>query len=282
MLQPVDEVPQGGVECDAQRMARVGGDAAQQQLDGADDLLVDLVVHGAGHPPRAFGTDLTTNRLPVVVHRLRCEANGLAQQILMGVAREHERQGLAEGRGDPQGAQPRGHHVMHQRPHLVVGQRFERLGDAARHLMGDPAAVLGPAEPDRGPARQRHGVELGGDHVAGQEVVLHERAEDAPDPLLARGHDRGVRDRQPEGPAKQGGHGEPVGEAADERRLRRGAHVAEPRVAGLERGGRAEDGGGERQQARRPPLHGVELGLPHGVVGARPDGRWNRHASSAR
>src|SRR2546426_7875464 len=64
--------------------------------------------------------------------------------------------------------------------------------------------------------------------------------------------------------------GEPVGEPPHERRLGRRPHPAEPGILSLEDAGGHEHDDRERQETRRPPLHGVELGLPRGVVGPRP------------
>ena len=98
-----------------------------------------------------------------------------------------------------------------------------------------------------------------GDHLAGEEVALHELAEAAPDLVLALGDDRRVRDRQPERVAEQRRHGEPVGQRADHRRLGAGPHVADPRGAVvLVLRGDEEDDGGERRAGRwRTPSSGA-------------------------
>jgi hypothetical protein len=67
---------------------------------------------------------------------------------------------------------------------------------------------------------------------------------------------------------EQCGDGKPVGEAADDRRFRGGAHIAEPGVLGLEEPGGYEDRGGQGQEAGCPALHRVELGRAGQVVGA--------------
>ena len=67
------------------------------------------------------------------------------------------------------------------------------------------------------------------DHRGDQEIVLEEVGERVADPVLVARDDRGVRDRQAERVAEQGGDREPVGEAADHRRLGEGLDEAEPR-----------------------------------------------------
>ena len=67
------------------------------------------------------------------------------------------------------------------------------------------------------------------DHRRDQEILLEEAGERLADPVLVARDDRGVRDRQAERMAEQGGDREPVGEAADHRRLGEGLDVAEPR-----------------------------------------------------
>jgi hypothetical protein len=104
-------------------------------------------------------------------------------------------------------------------------------------------------------------------------VILDEGAENAADPLLAGRDDRGVGNRQAQRVTKQRGHGEPVSQPADERRFRRGTHVAEPGVLPLERRRDPEHRRRERQQSRRAPLHHVELRLTGGIVRPRPRGR---------
>ena len=72
------------------------------------------------------------------------------------------------------------------------------------------------------------------DHRRDQEIVLEEGGQRVADAVLVARDDRGVRDRQAERMAEQGGDREPVGQAADHRRLGEGLHVAEPGIAMLE------------------------------------------------
>ncbi len=112
------------------------------------------------------------------------------------------------------------------------------------------------------------------EHVVGEEVLLDELAEAAPDLVLASRDDRGVRDRDAERMPEQRGHGEPIGERTDHRRLRRGDHVADPRgitVGGV--GNQEHDGCGD-EHPRRDDLHPPESGCAIGV------GQRGRHAGA--
>ena len=108
--------------------------------------------------------------------------------------------------------------------------------------------------------------------------MLDEVAERAPDPVLAVGDDGGVGDRDVERMAEQRRDREPVGEATDHRRLRRGPDVAEPGMLRLQDEGHQEHGAHDDEQARRPALHAVELELLRLRVGDLGD----RHGTGLR
>ena len=91
----------------------------------------------------------------------------------------------------------------------------------------------------------------------GQEVALDELAEAAADLVLAVGDDRGVRDRQAERVAEQGGDREPVGERADHRRLGEGPHVPDPAVTTVDRRDDI-DHGREQEHRQRECLHAAQ------------------------
>ena len=65
-------------------------------------------------------------------------------------------------------------------------------------------------------------------HLARQEVGLHELAERATDLVLAMRNDRGVRDGYAERMSEERRHGEPIGQRADHRRLGEGPEVDRP------------------------------------------------------
>ena len=84
-----------------------------------------------------------------------------------------------------------------------------------------------------------------------QEILLEEVGERLADAVLVARDDRGVRDRQAERVAEQGGDREPVGEAADHRRFGEGLDVGEPGIARLERARGDEHRGHHHQQPGR-------------------------------
>jgi hypothetical protein len=122
-----------------------------------------------------------------------------------------------------------------------------------RNLAGHPCDIQ-PTHPPR-------------DHGGGQEIVLQELSQRGADPVLVLGDDGGVRDRQAERMPEQGGDREPVGEAADHRRLRKGANEAPGRVEMVVMAGEKEDrghhhehAGGDDPHAPDAALRGVEAG----------------------
>ena len=98
------------------------------------------------------------------------------------------------------------------------------------------------------------------DHRGDQEIVAQEGGEGLADPVLVARDDRGVRDRDAERMAEQGGDREPVGEAADHRRLGERLDEAERRIGFVEAVGGEEDrrhrdqhAGRDRPACRRTP-----------------------------
>ena len=121
--------------------------------------------------------------------------------------------------------------------------------------------MLHLAKPLGGPPADLGCLEFGGEDIGGQEVVLDEVPQAPADPVLAVGDDGGVGDGDIEGMAKQGGNGEPVGDAADHGGLRRGPDVAEPGMLGLIHPGDHEDDPHQNQEPGRPDLHPVKIAL---------------------
>ena len=108
-----------------------------------------------------------------------------------------------------------------------------------------------------GRGRRRRVAHPPRDHRGDQEILLEEAGERLADAVLVARDDRGVRDRQAERMAEQGGHREPVGEAADHRRLGERLDIAERGICVLEARGREEDRGHHHQQAGRDDLHAL-------------------------
>src|SRR5438034_8414691 len=111
----------------------------------------------------------------------------------MAIVGEDEREGLAERGRDARRAEPGAHNFVDQHPHVLVGERLEGLRETARDLARDAPAVLRVGEPPSGPLGGPHRPQVGRDDFARQEVILHERAQDPPDPLLARGDRKSTR-----------------------------------------------------------------------------------------
>ena len=77
-------------------------------------------------------------------------------------------------------------------------------------------------------------------------------------------------DRQPQRPAEQGGHGEPVGQGADDGRFRRGTRQFHPEARFGHESQYREQSGGEQQQAgRKPAVAPEKAALGRFMVGVR-------------
>ncbi len=187
--------------------------------------------------------------------------------------------GLGEQRGDVELAQPALDHPAEGRLDVPV---VEHLDDALHGITGGArgtVGVFGHGEPAAEALADVDTLQPLGEHLAGEEVALHELAEAAPDLVLAVGDDRGVRDRQPEGVSEQRRDREPVGERADHRRLRERPHVADPtRAVLLVRPGDEVDAGGEDEQPGREQLHPPQVAEPDRIVSGH---QWSRHRSNA-
>jgi hypothetical protein len=93
-----------------------------------------------------------------------------------------------------------------------------------------------------GPPRRQVDVAHAPSHDRGdQEILLEEVGQRVADPVLVPGYDRGVRDRQAQRVAEQGGDRKPVGQAADHRCLGKGLHIADQGIGSLELAGDDED-----------------------------------------
>ena len=79
------------------------------------------------------------------------------------------------------------------------------------------------------------------EHGGSEEALLDEVAHRGADPVAVVGKDGGVRDRQAERVAKQGGDREPVGKAADDPRFGGGADERCCEVVSTENAGRDKD-----------------------------------------
>ena len=145
---------------------------------------------------------------------------------------------MAEQRRDFDLAQARRDRALDDAAEPLVVEAFEDVGDQARRAGADARAFAGRGlEEAAGRAGDVDVAHPPRDHRRDQEILLEEIGERLADPVLVARDDRGVRDRQAERMAEQRGDREPVGEAADHRRLGEGVDVAEPRIVRLERAG---------------------------------------------
>jgi hypothetical protein len=157
-------------------------------------------------------------------------------------------------------------------------ERFEQFGQKAGGAFADAAlaaeARLGE-EIACGP-REVQIAHAPRDNRGSKEVVAQEACHRIGDAVLVGRDDRGVRDRDSERMAKQRGHREPVGQAADHRRFGEGNQVAPGWVAVVELQRGDEHRRHEHQQPGRGAAH------PAGAVDARRRRRGDRHRAPKR
>ena len=104
-----------------------------------------------------------------------------------------------------------------------------------------------------------------------RKLSLQEIGERVADPVLVARDDRGVRDRQAERVAEQGGDREPVGDAADQAGLGEGAHEAPGGMEVVEAGGGDEHRrhAGQHRRSPAPACRARAVGCGDGPVRAR-------------
>ncbi len=161
-------------------------------------------------------------------------------------ALDHPAEPFLIERAEDVGNQPRG---------AAAQAAVARAGRAGKEPPGR-SGEIDPAHPPR-------------HHPRHQEVGAQEARETVADPVLVARDDRGVRDRQAERVAEQGGDREPVGEPADHRRLGECADEAPAVRAMLEQAGerieqghRDEQPGGGNPHPADAALRGVEAMEP--------------------
>ena len=124
-----------------------------------------------------------------------------------------------------------------------------------RRMSGQATAVLRLRHPLCRAVAKIHRGDLGCHHVAREEVALHEVAERRSDAVLARGHDRGVWNRDAQRMTEQRRHGKPVGDASHHGGFGEGTHKAEPRIPGFEPARDREQQRHAHQHQRGDALH---------------------------
>ena len=209
-------------------MVGVGADVADEAVDRGVDLLEDPVVDRLGDPPRRLRLEAFAERGPVVLHEpAEADEHGV-EQALVVAAFHGEIDRPAEHRCRRDGPHPLPRRRARGGLHLVIVEHLERAAQRIGEAVGGAPGVVGLRQPGaEAPSDSGIGEPLT-EHVVGEEVLLDELAETAPDLVLALRDDRGVRDRDAERMPEQRGHGEPISQRTDHRRLRRGEHVADP------------------------------------------------------
>ena len=169
---------------------------------------------------------------------------------------------MAEERRHFHLAQPRRDRALDNAAQTLVVEAFENVGDQPRGAGANARPFAGGGlQKTSGRARDVEALHPPRDHRGDQEILLEEAGERFADAVLVARNDRGVRDRQAERMAEQGGHREPVGEAADHRCLRERLHIAKRGISVLECARREEDRGHHDQQAGRDHLHALSARL---------------------
>ena len=111
----------------------------------------------------------------------------------------------------------------------ILGRR-DRLGQQAERKAREVLAALAVAQPVGDERAEIDLAQFCFDRRCLEEMHLDEFAELVGDAVLVALDDRGVRDRQPQRPAKQGHHRIPVGETADGGGLGKGRDETERRM----------------------------------------------------
>ncbi len=176
-------------------MMGIVADLLERAVEPADDLLVDLVVEHVRHPPGALLLDPVADQVLVVVHRAGEELDRLIEQLLVPVARRHERQRPADDRRHARAAHAVHDHAVDELLHIVVLEHAHAARERRGGVPGHRPGVLGLAEPAGQVLGHVQRGQLLRHHLAAQEVARHEVAEVATDLVLPRRHDRRVRDR---------------------------------------------------------------------------------------
>jgi hypothetical protein len=173
----------------------------KELLDGAEDPVIDLLIHDARHPPGTALLDALADELAIGLDRLRREPDRLVQELLVPVARHDQRQSLAQDRCHTGRVDAILGALLNQLFDLLVGERLESLGHPARQLRGDPLGIGRLGQPFARATGDAHAAELGRDRLPGQEMMLHEIPDDPADAVLLPADDRGCEESAGRGDA---------------------------------------------------------------------------------
>ena len=157
-------------------------------------------------------------------------------------------------------AQPIGERALHHGAEAIGIERLEHPLQHARGAAPEPPLLRRLGQEAAGRAGDVEPLHPPRHHRGGEEIVLEEIGERVADPVLVARHDRGVRDRHAERVAEQGGHREPIGDAADQPRLGEGADEAPGRMGVGEVGDGDEHRRHAREHRRRQRPHAARPG----------------------
>ena len=177
-------------------MCRVGGDRIEQLLEPADELVEDLLVDELRQPPWALLVDPHANQHALLLELGAAERDELIDDEIGPFAGrqdlEHGGHGAIDGNlveGCAQGAAERAAQLAAA---AVLAQRpRERAAEIAAHAH----RVVAVLEPSAEPRRQVGAAQPALDGLANEKMIADEARQRAADLVLARRHDRGVRDR---------------------------------------------------------------------------------------
>jgi hypothetical protein len=145
--------------------------------------------------------------------------DGVFEELLVPPGLVDDLQGEREQRRQ---IEPR-HAAQRRSAHESTQFRLGYARDHGRHRLscaiGEKSGVFHIGQPAGGQHRQIGIAQPRRNDRGFEKVRLDEPAETGRDTILVSRNDAGVRDRQPERPLEQRDHREPVGDAADQRRL---------------------------------------------------------------
>jgi hypothetical protein len=189
------------------------------------------------------------------------------EQLVVAAVGGHDPEGPTGERGQRGVLDPPPDDLLQRPVDLLVPDQVGRRHRGVGGVAGKPGGVVGLGQPAGQAGHDPGGPDPVGDDLGGQEAGLDEVPQRLAELVLAGGDDRGVGDRDAERVAEQGGHGEPVGQAADHGCLDGGLGVADPGGVAAPQLDDDEQGAHRHQQPGGPAPHPGEPGPALAHVG---------------
>ena len=249
------EIGEPGIEPVPCRMIRIGADLVQDALQLPEQLIVDLPVHELRQPPWAAILDAFTNAVLVAFQLFAAELHQVIHHLLRVPARRDHVQRRLERRGQRRPVQGRAQYLPQGVSQLGAVGRVQQPHQTNADVAAQVARIVAFAKPLADPCGQVHPLQPRRHRFPDQEVVADEIRQHAADLVLARGHDGGMRDRQPQRTSKQRGDREPVRQRADEPGFGECLNKAQPWVAGKKQARGDEQRRHGEQKPRGDPAH---------------------------